>query len=187
MRDRVNLEAVEIGVAWSVRGDPRRAAFVVEAEHTIGLALPVGPGATTRSAQDGEDAVLGSVLLSLGPTTWLFVASPNASPPAFDPARKALNAARGALFDVSASYVAWSIIGNDAARVLNCACPLDLDQRAFPVGHCAQSLLGHVGALLYRPAASTFIVMVARSFAADVKRNVQAFVDQTSTITHVGA
>jgi len=28
---------------------------------------------------------------------------------------------------------------------------------------------------------------VARSFAADVKRNLQAFVDQTSTITHVGA
>jgi len=79
------------------------------------------------------------------------------------------------------------VFGNDAARVLNCACPLDLDQRAFPVGHCTQSLLGHVGALLYRPAASTFIVMAARSFAADVKRNLQTFVDQTSTITHVGA
>ena len=187
MTDRVNLEAVEIGVAWNLRGDPRRAAFVAEAERTIGLALPVGPGATARAAHDGRNAVLGSVLLSLGPTTWLFVAPAHASPPAFDLARKALNAARGALFDVSASYVAWSIIGNDAARVLNCACPLDLDQRAFPVGHCTQSLLGHVGALLYRPAASTFIVMAARSFAADVKRNLQTFVDQTSTITHVGA
>ena len=187
MPDRVNLEAVEIGVAWNLRGDPRRAAFVAEAERTIGLPLPVGPGATTRSSQGGGDGLLASVLLSLGPTTWLFVASSHAPPPAFDTARKALNAARGALFDVSASYVAWSIIGNDAARVLNCACPLDLDQRAFPVGHCAQSLLGHVGALLYRPAASTFIVMAARSFVADVKRNLQTFVDQTSTITHVGA
>jgi len=185
--DRLNLEAVEIGVAWNLRGDPRRAAFVAEAERTIGLALPVGPGATTRSAHDGLDAVLGSVLWSLGPTTWLFVAQAHASPPAFEPARKALNAARGALFDVSASYIAWSISGDDAARVLNCACPLDLDQRAFPVGHCAQSLLGHVGALFYRPAASTFIVMAAGSFAADVKRNLHTFADQTSTITHVGA
>ena len=186
MTDRVNLEAVEIGAAWNLRGDPRRAAFVAEAERTIGLALPVGPGATARAAHDGRDAVLGSMLMSLGPTTWLFVAPAHASPPAFDLARKALNAARGALFDVSASYVAWSVTGDDA-RVLNCACPLDLDQRAFPVGHCAQSLLGHVGALFYRPAASTFIVMAARSFAADVKRNLQTFVDQTSTMTHVGA
>jgi len=185
--DRVNLEAVEIGAAWNLRGDPRRAAFVAEAERTIGLALPVGPGATARAAHDGRNAVLGSVLLSLGPTTWLFVAPAHASPPAFDLARKALYAARGALFDVSASYVAWSVSGDDAARVLNCACPLDLDQRAFPVGHCAQSLLGHVGALFYRPAASTFIVMAARSFAADVNRDLRAFADQSSTITHVGA
>ena len=46
--------------------------------------------------------------------------------------------------------------------------PLDLHCSAFPAGHCAQSLLGHINALLYRPdERPMFVVMVARSLAAD--------------------
>ena len=187
MSDRAAVEAVEIGVAWNLRGDPRRSSFVAAAESALDLALPTQPGASTRSAAPGQGPLPASLVLSLGPTSWLFVTGLHASVRDFDAARRGINAARGALFDVSASQLAWSVTGNDAARVLNCACPLDLDARSFPVGHCAQSLLGHVTALFYRPAASTFIVMVARSLAADVKRDSQTFVDQTSTITQVGA
>lgn len=189
MSDAVTLQSFDIGVAWSVRGDVRRTAFVSETERTLGLALPTEPGTTIGAGltMGRKSVAFGPALLALGPTSWLFVATSRASPPDFDTSRKAINAAGGALFDVSASNVAWSISGEKVERILNSACPLDLDMRAFPIGHCTQSLLGHVGALFYRVAQSAFIVMAARSFAVDVERDLQSFVNQSSTSTHVGA
>ncbi len=56
----------------------------------------------------------------------------------------------------------------NAARVLQSTCPLDLHSRTFAVASCAQSMLGHINALIYkRDAEPTFIVMVGRSLAAD--------------------
>jgi sarcosine oxidase subunit gamma len=99
------------------------------------------------------------------------VAGPESARNDFDGTRKALSVAGGAMFDVSAGYVAWAISGTPASGVLNRGCPLDLHPRAFPAGHCAQSVLGHINATFYKPdERSTLIVMVARSFAADAWR-----------------
>jgi len=74
----------------------------------------------------------------------------------------------GALFDVSASRVAWTVSGPHAATVLAKSCPLDFHPRAFAAGTCAQSLLGHVNALFIKDDDTpTFTVMVARSYARD--------------------
>jgi sarcosine oxidase subunit gamma len=157
---RVTLADVALARAWNVRGDATRTAFVSEVPRALRLALPMQPNTSTRDAA--------ATLLWLGPTSWLLVDSRDAGPGALDAARKALNAAGGALFDVSASYVAWRLSGAAAARVLNRGCPLDLHPTAFPAGHCAQSVLGHIGVLLYRPGEeAAFVVIVARSFAAD--------------------
>lgn len=157
---RVTLADVALARAWNVRGDATRTAFVSEVPRALRLALPMQPNTSTRDAA--------ATLLWLGPTSWLLVDSRDAGPGALDAARKALNAAGGALFDVSASYVGWRVSGAAAARVLNRACPLDLHPRAFAPGRCAQSLLGHVNALFYKPGdGPSFVAMVARSFAAD--------------------
>ena len=80
-----------------------------------------------------------------------------------------MNAAGGALFDVSASRVAWTMSGPRAADVLAKGCPLDFHPRAFAAGSCAQSVFGHVNALIdRRDDDPTFTMMVARSFARDV-------------------
>jgi heterotetrameric sarcosine oxidase gamma subunit len=63
--------------------------------------------------------------------------------------------------------VAYAVTGARAAALLAARCPLDFHVGAFPVGTCAQSLLGHVGALYYRRDAEDFVVMVARSYARD--------------------
>jgi sarcosine oxidase subunit gamma len=90
---------------------------------------------------------------------------------AFTAQRDALNSAGGALFDLSASRVAFVVSGNNAATVLAKGCPLDFHARAFPAGRCAQSLLGRINAFIWRPDAKTaFTVMVARSFAHDTWR-----------------
>jgi sarcosine oxidase subunit gamma len=159
----VTLGELGIARAWNLRGDAANAAFVSQVQRVLGLPLPVAP---MTSACGEHDA-----LLWLGPRAWLYIAGVSATHHDFDAARRSVNAVRGALFDVSASHVAWTVSGAIAGRVLNRSCPLDFHPDAFAAGHCAQSLLGHVSALFYRPCASpTFVVMVARSFAADAWR-----------------
>ena len=156
----LTIAETDVALAWNVRGDPARAAFVATVETMLGLPLPARPHASER-----DDT---GALLCLGPRSWLLVAGRNPAPGAFDATRKALNAAEGALFDISSSYVGWTVSGAASGRVLNRGCPLDLHPRAFPPGQCAQSLLGHIPSILYRPdERHAFIVMVARSFAAD--------------------
>ena len=158
---------IRIARAWNLRGDPGRATFVAEAQALFGLPLPLQPNTSASSAA--------GVMLWLGPRSWLWVAGAGAPAPDFDAARRALNAAGGALFDLSASYVAWTISGPEAAHVLNRGCPLDFHPRAFAPGRCAQSVFGHINALFYRPdERPAFVVMVARSLAADARHDLWA-------------
>ena len=122
------------------------------------IALPIVPNTTARS-----DAL---TAFWLGPRSWLLVAESADSPLAdFIEKRDALNAAGGALFDLSASRVAYRLAGERATDVLATGCPLDLHPRAFRAGECAQSVFGRVNALLYKSDdAPTFVLMVARSF-----------------------
>lgn len=150
---------VAFGRAWNVRGDPRHEAFTSVVSRVLGVALPA-PMTSTRAA--------GATLLWLGPQSWLHVGDEAATTDECEATRVAVNAAGGALFDVSASYVGWRVSGAAATRVLNRVCPLDLHPRAFAPGRCAQSLIGHVNALFHKPGdGPSFVVMVARSFAAD--------------------
>jgi sarcosine oxidase subunit gamma len=86
----------------------------------------------------------------------------------FSDCRNLLNAAGGALFDVSASRVGWTVRGSRAIDLLASGCPLDLHHDAFAPDSCAQSHFGHVAALYHRQVDGDFTVYVARSFAEDV-------------------
>jgi sarcosine oxidase, subunit gamma len=163
----VTVGEVSFGLAWNVRGNPAQSSFISEAERLLGSPLPLQPNTAARRA--------GQALLSLGPRSWLLVAGAASSSKNFNVMRIVLNAAGGALFDMSASCAGWVIAGTGAARVLNRSCPLDFHPSVFPAGRCAQSMLGHINALFYkvdeRPA---FIVMVARSLAVDAWRDLCA-------------
>lgn len=149
-----------IGVAWNLQGDLARKPFAAAALRQFGAALPTIPNRTARYG------VL--TALWLGPRSWLLVTGDGAALADFEPRRDAVNAAGGALFDVSAARVAWTFAGPRTADVLAAGCPLDFHPRAFPPGTCAQSLYGHVGALFLRGGdGTTFTVMVPRSYARD--------------------
>jgi heterotetrameric sarcosine oxidase gamma subunit len=162
----VALSEVTIAAAWNVQGDPARASFTGGVAQRFGVPLPLVSNTTKR----------GNALLALwlGPRSWLLVDGTSAQPLAlrdFLPARDTLNAFGGALFDVSASRVAFRIQGPLAATVLAKSCPLDFHPDVFPVGGCAQSLFGRVNALFYRQeAAPAFVMLVARSLARDTWR-----------------
>ena len=152
-----------IAAAWNVQGRAERAPFVHEVGKLFGIALPFAPNGTVSG-----DALCA---LWLGPGSWLLVAGSGSPLVEFESKRDAINAAGGALFDLSASRVAWEISGPQAATVLAKTCPLDFHARAFAPWTCAQSVLASVNALLMRGAdASVFTVFVARSFARDVWR-----------------
>jgi sarcosine oxidase subunit gamma len=158
----VALAETTFAAAWNIQGDPTRAPFADEARRLLGLALPDVPNTTERHGA--------LTALWLGPTSWLLVASDASALIAFAAQKDAVNAAGGALFDVTASSLAWTVGGPRAAIVLAKQCPLDFHPRAFAEGTCAQSVLGHVNALFYRRDLSSFTLLVARSYARGVWR-----------------
>lgn len=162
MSDPITITEVPIAAAWNVQGDASRADFTDQVAQQFSIALPIVPNTTARN-----DAL---VAFWLGPRSWLLIAHKPGSPLTdFADKRDALNRDGGALFELSASRVAYRIAGEHAGSVLASGCPLDLHARTFRAGDCAQSVFGRVNALLYKPDNTpTFIIMVARSFARDV-------------------
>jgi sarcosine oxidase subunit gamma len=156
----VTIAELSITAAWNFQGDPARPPLADALRSVLGIELPLAP-----------NTVISAACLSalwIGPTSWLLVAQ-GASPLVdFAAKRDALNAEGGALFDLTASRVAWTVSGPHAASVLASGCPLDLHPRTFPAGSCAQSVLWHLDALIAkRDEVPTFTVMVARSLARD--------------------
>jgi sarcosine oxidase subunit gamma len=157
----VELAPATIGAVWNVQGNPARGVWVEAAHRLFGVALPLVPGTTVRTDR--------LAALWLGPASWLLVGCAAAALDDYAAKRDALNTAGGALFDLSAGRVAWTIAGPRAADVLAKGCPLDFHARTFPAGTCAQSLFGHVHVLIdKRDDEPTFTVMVARSFERDL-------------------
>lgn len=160
----LRLHEATIAAAWNLQGDAAGSAFDEHVRATFGISLPTRPN--TASAANDVSA------LWLGPATWLLITGGPLRPghplSGYAARRDAVNAAGGALFDLSASRVAWHLAGPRAAAVLASGCPLDFHARAFPVGSCAQSMFGHVNALYVRRAEDAFTILVARSFARDV-------------------
>jgi sarcosine oxidase subunit gamma len=161
----VTLAETTFAGAWNVQGNAERPAFAAGARALFALSLPAQPNA---AASEGA-----LTALWLGPASWLLIGSNESTFADFDAKRDALNAAGGALFDVSASRVGWTIVGSKATTVLAKSCPLDFHLHAFAEGTCAQSVFGRVNALFYRPPARSdqdlqFTMLVARSFGRDV-------------------
>ena len=161
------ISEVTIAAAWNVQGDPARSSVVADAERLLGVSLPVEPNTACRAQS--------LLALWMGPRSWLLIEGGLSGRPAvlvnFDAKRDALNVGGGALFDVSASRVAFTIRGTRAESTLARSCPLDFDSRVFLPGHCAQGVFGRVSALYYRHESTLgFTVMVSRSLATDVWR-----------------
>jgi len=170
--DSITLTEMPMAAAWNVQGDASHANFTDQVVRQFSIALPTVPNTIARS-----DAL---TAFWLGPRAWLLVAEAPGAPLAnFSEKRNALNAAGGALFDLSASRVAYRVGGARACDVLAAGCPIDLHSRAFHVGECAQSVFGHVHAFLYKSDDTpTFVIMVARSFARDVWQSLCASATQ---------
>ena len=159
----IALTEVAVGAAWNVQGDATHATFVAEVLRLFDIEVPRVPNTTARRAE--------LTAYWLGPESWLLVSPSPLLPVEFVAARDAINAVGGALFDVSASRVAFNLQGPRAADLLAAGCPLDFDDVAFPCGACQQSVLFRVAALIEKHVdVLGYTVFVARSMAGGVSK-----------------
>ncbi len=138
----VQLTALPPATRMIIRGD---AAVLA----SIGMVLPE----RCRATVGGNRA-----LLWLGPDEFLLLA-PDETIAAVDVAQPA------SVVDVSHRNSAFSVSGPRAAWAINAFCALDLHPSAFPVGMCTRTVFGKAEIVLWRTAADTFRIEVARSFA----------------------
>ena len=146
-----------------LRADPSDGALMDRLAAVIGGRLPTEPN-TTAISDDGTRHVLW-----LGPDEWLIVCEPGTGPATEDALRDAIGDGHGTVVDVSANRTTLSISGPRARELLAFGCSLDLDQRRFKPGRCAQTLLARANVIItpVGPAAEpAFRVLVRPSFAA---------------------
>lgn len=131
----------------------------------IETALGIAPGAAVnRAALRGTMAILWT-----GPERWLVVAPEKDSSDLEARLRAGLAVTRAAITDLGNGRTVLRVAGRRARDLLAKGSGIDLHGRAFPVGSCAQGLLGHVGALIHAvDAAPTFDLYIARSYAQTV-------------------
>jgi sarcosine oxidase subunit gamma len=153
------LEPLPPAARYILRGaEPVRAAAAAAA----GVELPAQ---ACRALTAGERAALW-----LGPDEWLLLAPVAQGAALADSLAKALAPLPHSLVDVGHRQSGCVLRGSQAATLLAAGCPLDLDERSFPVGMCTRTVLAKAEVVLWRTAAETFRIEVWRSFVAYVSQ-----------------
>ncbi|HZV25090.1 MAG TPA: sarcosine oxidase subunit gamma family protein [Acidothermaceae bacterium] len=154
--ERRPLAMVQV-TAWS------GAAVAVLAGIAAALDLTV-PSKPNHAAQ--KDGV---TVLWVGPDRWLVVETERPGRELGARLKEALTSTPATLIDLGHGRTVFRIAGCSSRNLLAKGCGVDFHSRAFPVDSCAQSLLGHVGALIHAvDEAPSFDLYVARSFALTV-------------------
>src|SRR5437868_4278895 len=117
----------------NLRADPRNPELRQSFSDALGFSLPLTPN-TTASQGDRR-------ALWLGPDEWLIVGPPDQQAPLEQAVRDGLTGAFGSVADVSANRTVLEIGGASARDLLAQGTLIDLDQRTFTEGRCAQTLL----------------------------------------------
>jgi len=151
------LERLPVAARLVLRGG-REVRLAAEAAAGVGI-----PAQACRAVVQGERAALW-----LGPDEWLLVAPAAEGAALVSSLERALAPLLHSLVDVGHRQAASALHGPRAATLLSAGCPLDLDESAFPVGMCTRTVLAKAEVVLWRTAAETFRLEVARSLVAYV-------------------
>jgi heterotetrameric sarcosine oxidase gamma subunit len=129
----------------------------------LAAALGVAPAAAAnRCATHGE-----TTILWVGPERWLVVEPERRDLDTL--LRAALAGTSAATTDLGSGRTTLRIAGKRSRDLLAKGSAVDFHARAFPVGACAQGLLGHVGALFHAvDDTPSFDLQIARSYAQTV-------------------
>ena len=142
----------------NLRGSSDNTAYMDRMASLIGLDMP--KLANTYVANELR------TLMWLGPNEWLLVDEQPSAAQLLALLRDASNASFASVHEVTGANVVLEISGSKAQALLAKGCPMDLHDREFGVGDCAQTLLAKSGIILWKTDdAPVFRVIVRRSFA----------------------
>jgi len=147
----------------NLRADPNDPALMARLTDAIGARPPTEPN-TAIVSDDGTRHVLW-----LGPDEWLILGEPDTGPDLERAISGATGEAHGSVIDVSANRTTLAVSGPRARDLLAFGCSLDIDERRFKPGHCAQTLLARANVIIVPvgPAVEpSFRILVRPSFAA---------------------
>src|SRR5262245_35067709 len=140
--DLTHLSAAEL---------PFLAQVDVRARDGAALGFPTEPNTWSRL---GERDVLW-----LAPDEWLVIGGPGDEDDVMDEIESSLADTHHSVVDVSANRTVIDLTGADRLELLSFACPIDLDQRVWNEGRCAQTLFGVAQVLLQERADATRLFM----------------------------
>ena len=147
-----------VGDGFAMRLAPPATRFTLRMAATLAgaagrpggfdLSQPINALRETETGDGGQ-----RLSARLGPDEWLLIAPGTGD--ATDLLKESLASDLGAmghtLVDVSHRNIAIELTGDGAGDVLNTGCPLDLDDRIFPVGTATRTLFHKAEIVLLRP------------------------------------
>jgi sarcosine oxidase, subunit gamma len=144
------------------RGEPSDTDLMKRiASRLGGLGLPLVPNTVLPRGDHRA--------LWLGPDEWLIVGPENQQDAINEALRVGLAGAIGSIVDVSANRTVLEIHGPNARDLLAHGVPIDLDEKAFGPGRCAQTLLAKAQVIVERRyEEAAFYLYVRSSFASYV-------------------
>lgn len=140
----------------NLRGDAADGSFTDCVARIVGVALPIGPNTTNES---GERS-----LSWLCPSEWLIMCPGDDEQLLADRLCEGLRSQFVSVVQLGGGQTVFRLQGGDARELLARGCPLDLHQRVFKIGQCAQTHVAKAPVLL-RPIAGGIDLVVRRSFA----------------------
>ena len=141
----------------NIRGNADDAAFAGAAETVLGTVLPVTPNTVAQAR--------GYTVFWLGPDEWLIHTPEDAQSSLILALQAAFAGQHSAVTDVSDYYVIIEMRGDHARDILARGCPLDLHERTFKPGHCAQSYFANAAILLHQVDGGAYDIQVRWTFA----------------------
>jgi sarcosine oxidase subunit gamma len=141
---RITIEHLPFLAQVSLRLDPSLAGRAP-------YPLPLEPNSAW---EDGPRSALW-----LGPDEWLVLGPAHTAPEIVAELDRALDGEHRSIVDISANRVAIELGGRDRSELLVSGCSLDLHQRSWRAGMCAQTLFAKTQVILHeRDAATTLLV-----------------------------
>jgi sarcosine oxidase subunit gamma len=150
---------------------PRSIAGIASfRDHAALLAALQSEFGLTPSDTSAFVEVSGMTLSTLAPFRYLAMADRDAGLP-----RRLVSAlsAHAAITDQSDLWHVFALSGQGASDALSRVVPIDLAAEAFPVGALALTRAGHLNVRLWHVAAQTYEIAVARSYADDLRYDLE--------------
>ncbi len=157
-----DLSRIEVLTGGSVlaRRAPFTAQVNVRLDPSAAWSLPIPLPMAPNTSWDDE----GGTALWLGPDEWLLLSPRRSGANLVAELDRDLGEQHRSVVDVSANRVAIELGGPRRADLLARGCSLDLHQRSWGPGMCAQTLVGKTQVILHEGTATT-TVLVRPSFA----------------------